>query len=171
MSRVVSGSVRKVSGGVITTVAGNGTSGFSGDNGPATAAQLFDPVSVAVDSDGKVYIADSFNNRVRLLMPDSPSCSYSVTPRSLRVQWSGGRFAIGIQTAPSCAWLTSNLPPWITLPSGSSGVGSGPATIMLVVAPNTTGVSRTATLSVAGVLVTVTQATHRVRPVAPTMHR
>ncbi len=56
---------RKVSNGVITTVAGNGTQGFSGDNGPATSAQLFIPSGVAVDSVGNLYIADTGNNRVR----------------------------------------------------------------------------------------------------------
>ena len=61
--------VRKVSNGVISTVAGNGTSGFSGDNGPATSAQLATPEGVAVDSAGNVYIADSYNNRIRLLTP------------------------------------------------------------------------------------------------------
>jgi sugar lactone lactonase YvrE len=50
--------VRKVSGGIITTVAGNGTFGFSGDGGPATSAQLSNPIAVAVDSVGSLYIAD-----------------------------------------------------------------------------------------------------------------
>jgi uncharacterized protein (TIGR03437 family) len=57
--------VRKVSGGVITTVAGNGTPGFSGDNGPATSAELNYPEGVAVDSAGNVYIADTGNGRIR----------------------------------------------------------------------------------------------------------
>jgi len=57
--------IRKVSNGAITTVAGNGMYGFSGDNGPATSAELNDPQSVAVDSSGNLYIADTFNNRVR----------------------------------------------------------------------------------------------------------
>jgi uncharacterized protein (TIGR03437 family) len=61
--------VRKVSNGVISTVAGNGTPGFSGDNGPATSAQLATPEGVAVDSAGNVYIADSYNDRIRLLTP------------------------------------------------------------------------------------------------------
>jgi trimeric autotransporter adhesin len=58
--------------GMITTVAGNGTPGFSGDGGPATAAQLDahatsnkPPGSIAVDAAGNLYIADSFNGRVR----------------------------------------------------------------------------------------------------------
>lgn len=57
--------VRKVSNGVITTVAGNGTQGFSGDNGPATSAQLSEPADVAVDSAGNLYIDDFFNIRIR----------------------------------------------------------------------------------------------------------
>jgi uncharacterized protein (TIGR03437 family) len=57
--------IRKVSGGIITTVAGNGTQGFSGDGGPATSAQLNGPFGVAVDSTGNVYIADTNNYRVR----------------------------------------------------------------------------------------------------------
>lgn len=57
--------IRKVSKGVITTVAGNGTSGFSGDNGLATSAALHSPCAVAVDAVGNLYIADTGNNRVR----------------------------------------------------------------------------------------------------------
>jgi uncharacterized protein (TIGR03437 family) len=58
--------IRKVStNGIITTVAGNGTEGFSGDGGPATNASLRGPRSVAVDAVGNLYIADSGNNRLR----------------------------------------------------------------------------------------------------------
>src|SRR5712692_1432479 len=57
--------VRKVSGGIITTLAGNGTFGFSGDGGPAASAELAYPSQVAVDSAGNVYIADSNNSRFR----------------------------------------------------------------------------------------------------------
>jgi hypothetical protein len=58
--------VRKVDGnGRISTIAGRGTGGFSGDGGAAVSAQLAFPSGVAVDSAGNVYIADTFNNRVR----------------------------------------------------------------------------------------------------------
>lgn len=58
--------VRKVdASGVITTFAGTGIPGFSGDGGPATAAKLLDAGSVVVDSVGNVFIADIYNNRVR----------------------------------------------------------------------------------------------------------
>ena len=57
--------VRRVSDGVITTVAGNGTQGLSGDNGPATNAQLGSPTGVAVDSAGNLYIADTADERIR----------------------------------------------------------------------------------------------------------
>ncbi len=57
--------VREVSGGIITTVAGNGTYGFSGDGGPATSAALMSPTGIGVDSAGNVYIADSASNRIR----------------------------------------------------------------------------------------------------------
>jgi sugar lactone lactonase YvrE len=51
--------------GTITTVAGNGSRGYSGDGGPATAASLHDPVAVAMGRDSSLYIADSGNERIR----------------------------------------------------------------------------------------------------------
>jgi sugar lactone lactonase YvrE len=57
--------VREVVNGVINTIAGNGTQSFGGDNGPAINAELYLPQAVAVDSAGNVYIADTYNNRIR----------------------------------------------------------------------------------------------------------
>jgi|GEM_PF-2586680 len=57
--------IRRVAGGVITTVAGNGRPGFSGDGGPATEASLNEPQGVAVTPDGTLYISDTGNHRIR----------------------------------------------------------------------------------------------------------
>ena len=63
--------IRKIDiGGTITTVAGTGIAGFSGDNGLATKAQLNNPRQIAVDSFGNIYIADSHNHRIRKVGPD-----------------------------------------------------------------------------------------------------
>jgi uncharacterized protein (TIGR03437 family) len=147
--------VRKVSNGVITTVAGNGTQGFSGDDGPATSAQLDGPFGVAVDRAGNLYIADYFNSRIRILTPTGSSCTYSVAPASLQAPASGGDLTASVQTAAFCPWTVSGLPSWITVSGASSGTGSGSVT--LVVAPNS-GIALSATISAAGVSVTVTQA-------------
>ena len=59
--------IRKVAAatGIVTTVAGTGAAGFSGDGGPASSAELNYPTGAAVDGFGNLYIADSFNYRVR----------------------------------------------------------------------------------------------------------
>jgi hypothetical protein len=64
-SPTMSGIRRVTPSGTITTVAGNGTWGFSGDGGPATSAQLNDPQGLAVDAAGNLYIADESNQRIR----------------------------------------------------------------------------------------------------------
>ena len=68
--------IREISNGVITTVAGDGVSGFSGDNGPATRASLYLdqtgypldlPGGLASDASGNVYITDIYNDSVRMV--------------------------------------------------------------------------------------------------------
>ncbi|MBI3784837.1 MAG: hypothetical protein HY270_15695 [Deltaproteobacteria bacterium] len=63
--------IRYVNGnsGIISTVAGNGTGGFSGDGGLATNAAIHSPFDVARDSSGNLWIADTLNNRVRKVLP------------------------------------------------------------------------------------------------------
>ncbi len=66
--------VRRVSSdGIIVTVAGNGSPGFSGDGGPAVSAQLHSPKALTVDSGGNLFIADLDNRRVRKVSPDGIS--------------------------------------------------------------------------------------------------
>lgn len=58
--------IRKVDlAGIVTTVAGTGEQGFTGDGGPATSAQLDSPAGVAVDATGNIYVADTHNQRIR----------------------------------------------------------------------------------------------------------
>jgi sugar lactone lactonase YvrE len=63
--------VRKISpAGTVTTLAGDGTYGFSGDGGPAAIAQLYAPAGVAADAVGNVFIADYVNRRIRKVSTD-----------------------------------------------------------------------------------------------------
>lgn len=58
--------VRKINpNGIISTVAGNGSSGYTGDGGIATNAKLNSPIDIAIDNYNNLYIADSYNNRIR----------------------------------------------------------------------------------------------------------
>jgi sugar lactone lactonase YvrE len=65
--------IRKVAArtGIITTVAGTGTRGYSGDGGPATSAQLGGPGDIAVDAAGNIYFGDGSNHRVRRISADT----------------------------------------------------------------------------------------------------
>ncbi len=71
--------------GIITTVAGNGTFGYGGDNGPGPAAALFYPESVAVDGSGDLYIADLLNNRIRQVTGTMSVTIRAVTPTTAAV--------------------------------------------------------------------------------------
>ena len=65
--------IRKITAttGIINTIAGTGIPGFSGDNGPATVAQLYSPVGISLDVLGNVFIADLINNRIRKISAGS----------------------------------------------------------------------------------------------------
>jgi sugar lactone lactonase YvrE len=62
--------IRKISGGIISTIAGNGTRGYSGDGGPSLAAQFITPGALAIDSASNLYVADIGNNRIRRIAND-----------------------------------------------------------------------------------------------------
>ena len=73
--------------GIISTVAGTGSSGSSGDGGLATSAALYYPGGIAIDASGNLYIADTNNNRIRMFSLDirdtafpSPSSIVTAVP-------------------------------------------------------------------------------------------
>ncbi len=64
--------IRVINGaGIIKTFAGDGTGGYGGDGGPATAAKLFQPVALCMDKNSSIYVADNANARVRYIHMDS----------------------------------------------------------------------------------------------------
>ena len=65
--------------GMITTIAGTGTAGFSGDGGPALQAQLNYPGDIVAAPDGNVYFVDQDNNRIRRIAPDGLISTYAGT--------------------------------------------------------------------------------------------
>ncbi len=72
--------VRKIGAdGLITTVAGTGSPGYSNDGQPGNTAQLNGPEGLAVDGNGNLYIADRYNNRVRKVRPDGTIVTFAGT--------------------------------------------------------------------------------------------
>jgi len=84
--------IRKVNAktGIITTVAGTGSKGFSGDGGPATSARLRYPFSVYVDSAGNIYIADTYNYRIRKVDGQTQIITTVVGDGSAKFRGDGG---------------------------------------------------------------------------------
>ena len=89
--------------GFITTIAGDGQAGFDGDGGPASSARLSSPRSVAVDSEGRVYVAEMGGHRIRLLTPEGLLSAVTVTsdPPGLPIEVDGER----VTTPARFAWI------------------------------------------------------------------
>jgi hypothetical protein len=76
--------IRKVTpNGIISTIAGNGSSGFSGDGGAAASAQLNAPSDVAADAAGNLFISDDYNNRVRKVAGEPPGKASLISPSGM----------------------------------------------------------------------------------------
>jgi len=78
---LVNNRVRRVDGKthIITTFAGDGVAGYSGDGGPANLAELQIPSGLALDSKNRLYIADTFNQRIRIVGPLQPPALIATT--------------------------------------------------------------------------------------------
>ena len=106
--------IRKINpAGIITTFAGSGTSGFSGDGGPATLAKLFSPCGISVDGVENVYFADESNHRVRKI-------SGIVSGSTILCQGSTTTFEDAVTAG---AWTSSN--PAVATVGLSTGIVSG----------------------------------------------
>ena len=76
--------------GIITTIAGTGVAGYNGDNIPATSAQLNGPIGVTLDGHGNIYIADKFNERVRMI--DASGVITTIAGTGLHGGWQGNGY-------------------------------------------------------------------------------
>jgi sugar lactone lactonase YvrE len=115
--------IRKVdANGIITTVAGDGTSGFAGDGGSATNARLNNPYGVAVDASGNLFIADDGNDRIRQVMPGGAGSSLAASQ--------AGNYQVIVTTpfgtvTSRVATLTFLLPPSFTVQPASQDIIAG----------------------------------------------
>ena len=69
--------VRRISGGMISTIVGDGVQGFAGDGGAATAAEIDTPMGLAVGGDGRIFVADSHNERIRVVGTDGTISTFA----------------------------------------------------------------------------------------------
>jgi sugar lactone lactonase YvrE len=142
--------VRKVAGGIISTVAGtHGVAGYAGDGGPPLQAQFSNAFALTIDPSGNLYVSDTTNNRVRIItgvaLGQTSSCTYTLNPAAQAFPAAGGSGSIAIATQAGCAWSLASGPNWVT----GATAGSGTGTLTFQVVANA-GAARFATLTIAG---------------------
>jgi uncharacterized protein (TIGR03437 family) len=158
--------IRKVSSGVITTVAGNGNAAFSGDEGPATSASLNAPSGMYLDSAGDLFIADGGNYRIRVITADGkihtiagngsadfggdggPATIAMIDPHALAPSPAGGLyFADTSHQRVRLLTPSTTQPPSITSVRSASDFGAftvgAPSTWMEIYGSNLAATSRT----------------------------
>jgi sugar lactone lactonase YvrE len=121
--------IREVtSAGIISTVAGiHGAAGSGNGFGPLSA-QFNNPLALARDPLGSLYVGDTGNHRVRKiasLASGPPSCTYSLSAGGQAFPPAGGNGSVNITAEPGCQWTIPNIPSWIVItgypPNGGNG--------------------------------------------------
>lgn len=139
--------------GVVSTLVGSLTQGFSGDDGPAASALLSNPAAIAIGGGGDLYIADTWNHRIRFVRSNGPTVALA-SPASV-VTAAAGTASLTIGTAPGdLAWTATSSANWLTL-GAASGTGGG--TLTLNYAANPGFSTRIGTVTVNGKAFTVRQ--------------
>lgn len=151
---VTTSRIRRVdNAGVIATLAGTGTPGFSGDGGQARLAALNKPNGITFNSEGNLFISDQDNLRIRLVDGATPTATLS--PASAQVAASAGTGTFNLTMTPSGPWTAVSDAAWLTI---TNPTGTGNSTINYSFALNASLTPRTATISVLGQTFTLTQA-------------
>jgi uncharacterized protein (TIGR03437 family) len=133
--------VRQIStSGVISVIAGDGQTGFSGDGGPAIQATLGSADGLATDASGNLYVSDLNNNRVRVVLTGTPTASASPTQLSFFAP-SGGVSAdpqaIGVSSSlPGLQVVASSDSSWLKV---TSAIAFAPGTISISADPTGLG--------------------------------
>lgn len=98
----------------------------------------------------------AYSNEVSTTTPTpGTACTYSITPATASFSASGGAGSIGVTASSACSWTASSGVAWATISGGKTGNGNG--TMSYTVAANSSSGSRTAALTVAGKVFTITQ--------------
>jgi sugar lactone lactonase YvrE len=118
--------------GIITTIAGNGTQGFSGDGGPAVNAQLFNSWGVFVNGNGDLYIADLNNSRVRKVALCFPPFISSLPVNATFCSSGDANFEIKATGAMSYQWQINTNLGWQNLTDGPNYGGTNTDSLNLI---------------------------------------
>jgi len=110
--------------------------------------------SFGEDEAGEIYIVDLFGTVNKFRNP-AASCNYSIASTNQSFASSGGTGTVNVTTSAGCSWTAMSNAPWINITSGASGTGNG--SVGYAVDPNSSGISRSAAMSIAGQVFTVYQ--------------
>ena len=139
------------------------TGGASG-TGPGTVSYTYTANTASASRSASLTIAGV----PFALTQAGVSCTYSLTPASAAVSSGTGSGSVTVNTSANCAWTANSSASWLTITGGASGTGQGTVTYAIASNPNTA--TRTGTMTIAGLVYTVTQAgnicTYTITPVS-----